>query len=134
MWGNRTGKAPRTRERLGSFLEEGSEIEGKYTCTGTVMLDAKFAGEITSKDALGIGERDVVQATVRSATLVVRGEVVGNVTASEQVVLEASARVTGDVEAPVIVMEKGAVLDGHCRMTKAKPAEAPHGGVIPLEG
>jgi len=43
------------------------------------------------------------------------------VTASEQVVLEASARVTGDVEAPVIVMAKGAVLDGHCRMTKAKP-------------
>jgi len=76
----------------------------------------------------------VVQATVRTATLVVRGEVVGNVTASEQVVLEASARVTGDVEAPVIVMAKGAVLDGHCRMTKAKPAEAPHGVVIPIKG
>ena len=44
------------------------------------------------------------------------------------------ARVTGDVEAPVIVMEKGAVLDGHCRMTKAKPAEAPHGVVVPIKG
>ena len=53
MWGNRTGKAPRTRERLGSFLEEGSEIEGKYTCAGTVMLDAKFSGEITSNDLTG---------------------------------------------------------------------------------
>ena len=131
MWGKRTGKAP---GRIGAFLDEGSEIEGKYTSTGTVMLDAKFSGEITSKDTLVIGERAVVQATVRTATLVVRGEVVGNVTASEQVVLEASARVTGDVEAPVIVMAKGAVLDGHCRMTKAKPAEAPHGVVIPIKG
>jgi len=59
---------------------------------------------------------------------------VGNVTASEQVVLESSARVTGDIEAPVIAMEKGAVLDGHCRMTKAKPAETPHGVVIPIKG
>src|SRR5436309_1476512 len=95
---------------------------------------AWLSGEITSKDTLVIGERAVVRATVRTATLVVRGEVVGNVTASEQVVLEASARVTGDVEAPVIVMAKGAVLDGHCRMTKAKPAEAPHGVVIPIKG
>src|SRR5205809_2940490 len=134
MWGNRKGRARGRRGRLGAFLDEGSEIEGKYTCTGTVMLDAKFSGEITSKDTLVIGEHGVVRATVRTATLVVRGELVGNVTASEQVVLEASARVTGDVEAPVIVMAKGAVLDGHCRMTKAKPAEAPHGVVIPIKG
>jgi cytoskeletal protein CcmA (bactofilin family) len=131
MWGNKTRKM---RERLGGFLDEGSEIEGKYTCAGMVMLDAKFSGEITSKDTLVIGERAVVHATVRTATLVVRGEVVGDVTASEQVVLESSARVTGDIEAPVIAMEKGAVLDGHCRMTKAKPAEAPHGVVVPIKG
>ena len=122
------------RARLGAFLDGNSEIEGKYTCAGMVMLDAKFSGEITSKDTLVIGEHAVVRATVRTATLLVRGEVVGNVTASEQVVLEASARVTGDVEAPVIVMEKGAVLDGHLRMTQAKPAEAPHGVVVPIKG
>ena len=131
MWGKRTGKAP---GRIGAFLDEGSEIEGKYTCAGTVMLDAKFSGEITSKDTLVIGERSAVRATVRTAVLVVHGEVVGNVTASERVELKSSARVTGDVEAPVIVMEKGAVLDGHCRMTKAKPAEAPHGVVVPIKG
>ncbi|HUE29397.1 MAG TPA: polymer-forming cytoskeletal protein [Verrucomicrobiae bacterium] len=134
MWGKRTGKAPGKRDRLGAFLDEGSEIEGKYTCAGTVMLDAKFSGEITSKDTLVIGERAVVHATVRTATLVVRGEVVGNVTATEQVVLEASARITGDVEAPVIAMEKGAVLDGHCRMTKAREADTPHAVVIPIKG
>ncbi|TMB78915.1 MAG: polymer-forming cytoskeletal protein [Chloroflexi bacterium] len=131
MWGN---KARKMRERLGGFLDEGSEIEGKYTCAGMVMLDAKFSGEITSKDTLVIGERSAVRATVRTAVLVVHGEVVGNVTASERVELKSSARVTGDVEAPVIVMEKGAVLDGHCRMTKAKPAEAPHGVVVPIKG
>ncbi len=134
MWGNRSGKTRKTRDRLGAFLDEGSEMEGKYTCAGTVMLDAKFSGEITSKDALVIGEKAVVRADVRTASLVVRGELVGNVTASEEVVLESSARVTGDIEAPVIVMEKGAMLDGHCRMTKAKPAEVPHGVVVPIKG
>ena len=133
MFGKRTGKERKARERLGAFLDEASEMEGKYTCAGTVMLDAKFSGEITSKDTLVIGERAVVHANVRTASLVVRGELAGNVMASEQVVLESSARVTGDVEAPIIVMEKGAVHDGHCRMTKAKPAEAPHGVVVPIK-
>ncbi len=134
MFGKRTAKERKTRERLGAFLDEASEMEGKYSCAGTVMLDAKFSGEIASKDTLVIGEKAVVHANVRTASLVVRGELMGNVMASEEVVLESSARVTGDVEAPVIVMEKGAVLDGHCRMTKAKPAEAPHGVVVPIKG
>jgi cytoskeletal protein CcmA (bactofilin family) len=134
MWGNRKGGAP-GRGRVGAFLDDGSEIEGKYTCTGTVMLDAKLRGEITARDTLIIGDHGVVEATVRAGTLVVRGQVVGNVTASESVELKSSARVTGDVEAPVIVMEKGAVLDGQCRMTRDKPAEAPQSAVvIPIKG
>jgi hypothetical protein len=31
--------------------------------------------------------------------------------------------VTGDIEAPVVVVEAGAVHDGHCRMTTVVPAE-----------
>ena len=131
MWGN---KARKMRERLGGFLDEGSEIEGSYTCTGTVMLDGKLRGEITAQDTLIIGDRGVVEATVRAATLVVHGRVLGNVRATERVELKGSARVTGDVEAPVIVMEAGAVLDGQCRMTKDKPAEAPLALVVPIKG
>jgi cytoskeletal protein CcmA (bactofilin family) len=123
MWGNRKG-------RVGAFLDDSSEIEGHCTFSGTVMLDAKLRGEITAKDTLIIGDHGVVEATIRAATLVVRGKVVGNVTASESVELKSSARVTGDVEAPVIVMEAGAVLDGRCRMTKDKSAAAPHSAVV----
>ena len=45
MWRKRDDKAPRARRRFGAFLDEGSEMEGKYTCTGTVVIDAKFTGE-----------------------------------------------------------------------------------------
>jgi cytoskeletal protein CcmA (bactofilin family) len=116
MWGNR-------KRRVGAFLDDGSEIEGRYTCTGTVMLDARLRGEITARDTLIIGEHGMVEATVRAATVVVRGAIMGNVTASESIELKATARVTGDLEAPRIVIEPGAVLDGRCRMTVDEPAE-----------
>ncbi|MBI3635789.1 MAG: polymer-forming cytoskeletal protein, partial [Candidatus Rokubacteria bacterium] len=99
---------------------EGSQIEGKYTFSGTVMLNGKFSGEIESRDTLIIGEKGVVNATIRAGAVVINGEVVGNVLASERVELRGSARVFGDVEAPVIVVEEGVLFEGHCRMTKAK--------------
>ena len=133
MWGKRN-KASRMPGGLGAFLDEGSEIEGRYRCAGTVMLDAKFKGEITSKDTLIIGERGVVHASVQTASLVVRGQLVGNVTATERVELTRSARVTGDIESPVLVMEEGAVHDGDCRMSKAKAAEGPLAVVVPIKG
>jgi cytoskeletal protein CcmA (bactofilin family) len=134
MWGKRKHTASSKRGHLGAFFDDGSEMEGRYSCAGTVMMDAKFRGEITSQDAIIIGERGVVHATLQTATLVVRGEVVGNVIASERVELKSSARVTGDIEAPVIVMEAGAVHEGHCRMRKAEAAGPALSVVVPMKG
>ncbi|MBI2555607.1 MAG: polymer-forming cytoskeletal protein, partial [Candidatus Rokubacteria bacterium] len=111
-----------------------SEIEGKYTFSGTVMLNGKFQGEIASTDTLIIGERGVVNATVRAGTVIINGELVGNVEATERVELKGSARVFGDVEAPVVVVEEGVLFEGHCRMTKSKPAEPTRDfSVVPLK-
>src|SRR6185295_20066776 len=85
MWPWRRGASTGSRKKLTAFLDEGSEIEGKYTFTGTVLLNGKFHGEIASPDTLIIGERGVVNASVRAGILVVNGELVGNVLASERV-------------------------------------------------
>ena len=74
-----------------------------------------------------------MHATVRGVTIVVRGEVVGNVTATARVELKAGARVTGDIVAPVIVVEEGAVFDGRCRMATPEAAEAAVAKVVPLK-
>ena len=110
---------------LSALIDETSEIEGKYTFSGTLMLNGKFKGEIVSDDNLIIGEKGVVNASIRAGVAVISGEVVGNVHATERVELRGSARVFGDVEAPVVVIEEGVLFEGHCRMTKSRPAEAP---------
>jgi cytoskeletal protein CcmA (bactofilin family) len=118
MWGKRTGKAP---GRIGAFLDEGSEIEGRYTFSGTVMLNGRFKGEISTTDTLIIGDKGVMNGDVRAGQVLISGEVVGNVSAAERVELKRTARVFGDVEAPVVVVEEGVLFEGHCRMTKANP-------------
>ena len=122
LWKRQRTKTPKAND-LTAFIDEGSEIEGKYTFSGTVMLNGRFRGEIVSNDTLVIGEKGVVNASIRAGVVMINGEVVGNVLASERVELRGSARVYGDVEAPVVVVEEGVLFEGHCRMTKARPVD-----------
>ena len=119
---SRAAKAPVKSNDLTAFIDEASEIEGKYTFSGTVMLNGRFSGEICSSDTLIIGEKGVVNASIRAGIVLVSGEVIGNIVGGERVELRGSARVTGDVEAPVVVVEEGVLFHGHCRMTKTQLA------------
>lgn len=124
MWPWSRRSAASTRKKLTAFVDEGSQIEGKYTFTGIVLLNGKFQGEIASPDTLIIGERGVVNAIVRAGTLVVNGELVGNVYASERVELSGRARVTGDLQSPIVVLEEGVMFEGHCTMPRPGTVDA----------
>jgi len=118
-------RKPAGSNGLTAFIDEGSEIEGKYTFSGTVMLNGRFKGEISTTDMLIIGDKGVINGDIRAGQVLVSGEVVGNVSAAERIELKRTARVFGDVEAPVVVVEEGVRFEGHCRMTKVNPnAEA----------
>ena len=67
----------------------------------------------------------MVNASIRAGVILINGEVVGNVLGTERVELRGTARVFGDVEAPVVIVEEGVVFEGHCRMTKPRPGETP---------
>jgi cytoskeletal protein CcmA (bactofilin family) len=109
---------------LTTFIDEGSEIEGTYTFSGTVLLNGRFRGEIISNGTLIVGEKGVVNASIHAGIVMINGEVVGNVIASQRVELSGSARLFGNVEAPVVVLGEGGLVDGYCRTTKARSVEA----------
>ena len=113
--GNGTGE-------LTAFIDEASEIDGKFTFSGTVMINGRLRGEIHSNDTLIVGEKGVINASIRAGIVLVSGEVVGNVIGVERVELRGSARVSGDIEAPIVVVDEGVMFDGHCRMTRADDA------------
>ena len=133
----RRGSTGPRRSELTAFIDEGSEIEGRYTFRGTVMLNGRFKGEISSEDTLIIGERGVIAADIRAGRVLVSGEVTGNLRAMERIELKRTARVYGDVEAPVVVLEEGVLFEGHCRMAKPSPVvEVPPArdlAVVPLK-
>lgn len=101
---------------VNTLVGRGSHFEGKMTFEGVVRIDGSFAGEIVSDDTLIIGEGAEVRAELDVATLVVYGVVYGNVRASTCVELHPPGHLVGNIVAPQLVVERGAMFDGQCRM------------------
>ena len=113
------------------LLGHGAEFDGKLTFQGTVRIDSKFRGSIVTNDVLIVGENARMDAEITCGTVIVDGEVNGNVTAKTAVELHHSAKLRGNVTAPAFSIEKGAVFQGESRTApaergaSAKPAPAP---------
>lgn len=113
------------------LLGAGAEFDGKLTFKGTVRIDAKFTGSIVTNDVLVVGEHARIAAEITCGTIVVHGEVNGNIKAKSGVELHRSARVHGNIVTPSLVIEKGAILQGEVKMANGdkgalvKPASTP---------
>ncbi len=103
---------------LTAFIDQGSEFEGKLSFKDTVRIDGRFRGEIASENTLIVGESGEVEASIQSKTVAVSGTVIGDVTATAKVVIHKTGRVEGNIEAAVLVVEEGAVVEGHIKMGK----------------
>ena len=93
----------------------GVKLEGKLTFSGTVRVDATFQGEIVTDGVLVVGEGAKVDAEIACGTVVVEGDVKGNIIASQGVELHASGRLHGDVESPSFAIDRGAIFEGSSR-------------------
>ena len=138
MFWKKTGKLAVKAGDLTALIDEGSEIEGQCTFGGTVMLNGTVRGEITCTDTVIIGEKGIAHTTIRAGAIVISGQVVGNLMATQRVEMRDAARVFGDIEAPVVVMEEGVIFQGHCQMIPeagAPTASAAHRdlSVVPLK-
>jgi len=122
---------PAASGELNALLGRGSEFEGKLTFEGTVRIDGKFTGTIVSNDVLVVGEGAKISAEISCGTIIVHGEITGNVRAKTAIELHTPAKMRGNVETPSLMIEKGVTFEGQCKMEGAekgaamKPAVAP---------
>lgn len=123
--------APASTGDLNALLGRGSEFEGKLTFEGTVRIDGKFNGTIVTNDVLVIGEGAKVSAEISAGTIIVHGEVSGNVKAKTSVELHHPAKMKGNIDTPSLMIEKGVVFEGQCKMDgfekggSVRPAPSP---------
>ena len=110
-----------------AYMGEDTVFNGSLTFDGTVRIDGKFEGEVTTEDTLIVGQTGHLMAEISAGTVICMGRVEGTVMASKKVEIHSTSKVVGNVKSPALYIELGGVLDGTCNMTGKEPK------VIPLK-
>jgi cytoskeletal protein CcmA (bactofilin family) len=115
-------------EMLGVLFSEESNVNGTLQFQGSVQINGTFKGAVTTNDVLIIGERATIEAEISCGSVIVKGNVTGNIKARDSVALQSGAQVKGDITSPALSVDKGAVFDGTSRMgtTPLKSRRANH--------
>jgi len=102
-------------------------IKGELNGSEDLTIEGHVEGTIQLHDhALTIGSNGRIQAQVYAKSVIVLGEVNGNVTASEKVDIRGNGSVDGDIVSPRVAIAEGAHFRGSVDMQRngAVPAEA----------
>jgi cytoskeletal protein CcmA (bactofilin family) len=118
-------------------------IKGELSGSEDLTIEGQVEGRIDLKDnVLTIGPNGKIKAEVFAKSVVVLGEVTGNVTASEKVDIRDNGSVDGDIASPRVAIAEGAHFRGSVDMQRAgqkaqpaqqqaKPANQPQQGQQP---
>jgi cytoskeletal protein CcmA (bactofilin family) len=115
---------PTGREPV-SLVPAGGRFEGLLAARGEASLDGEHHGPVRADGLLRIGREGRVVGDVDADVLEVAGVLEGRATARRRAVLEEGATVRGTLEAPVLVMREGAVLEGDCKAGEAARSQTP---------
>jgi cytoskeletal protein CcmA (bactofilin family) len=113
------------------LLGKGTSFDGKLFFEGTVRIDGSFSGEVVTDGLLVIGAGAVVHARINAETIIIRGEMHGNINATRSVEIRGDGKLYGDIQTPSLIVDEGVCFEGSCTMSKheeedqAGPEEVP---------
>ena len=114
------GQIERDKVNIGKSVVIKGELSGSEDLT----IEGHVEGRIELREnVLTIGPNGKIRAEVFAKAVVVLGEVVGNVTASEKVDIRDNGSVDGDITSPRVAIAEGAHFRGSVDMQRAGAAK-----------
>src|SRR6185369_16125065 len=103
---------PASKASVPSIISPDLRINGDMVCSGDIQIDGWVEGDIQSRNVV-VGEGATVHGAVQAENVQIR---------ADNVTLEKSARVTGDILHKSLSIEQGAFLEGMCKRIDSSPA------------
>ena len=111
-------------------VKESAFIKGELTVEEDLTVEGRVEGKIELKDHnLWIGPQGKVYAEIHAKSVIIAGDVIGNIFASEMVEIRLSGSVQGTVHCPRVSLVDGAKFTG--RIDTEKTADVAAGPGLP---
>lgn len=137
---SKTGKSVILRDMIvygnvesASDIDIMGSIQGEVKSAGRIFVSGRVSGNISGRtvnictkevkanvfadERVNIDRGTVINGNVSSESVIVNGEVNGNITASKELVVMAGALIKGDITAAMMEVNRGAVINGKVTFT-----------------
>lgn len=114
----RNSRRKRDLPRITTRLGRRTSFNGRMKFTEPVKISGRFEGEIIAEGFLYIEEGAYVRADVTAGSVIIAGEVHGNVQAAQKVEMLPSGKIYGNVRTAKLRIADGVVFEGKCEMLR----------------
>lgn len=121
----------RERQNQGSFSDgvisiigPGMTVIGDLETDGTLRVEGRVEGTIRAGKGVVVGKEGSVDGNVFTQDAVISGAVQGTLVAGSRLEVHATARIEGEVRAPRMQLEDGAILNGNLAMGSSSSSNA----------
>ncbi|MGB4267752.1 MAG: polymer-forming cytoskeletal protein [Spirochaetota bacterium] len=97
-----------------NVIGENSYFSGKFLINGSLRIDGRFEGKYLQADQLYIGPNGKVKTNINAVSVIIEGLVIGNINATNRVLLMPTAKILGDIKTPELIIQNGVILEGRC--------------------
>ncbi len=116
---------PRSLERSTVNIGKSVVIKGELSGSEDLTIEGQVEGKIELRqNVLTIGPNGRIKAQVFAKSVIILGEVTGNVTATDKVDIRDNGSVDGDIAAPRVAIAEGAHFRGSIDMQKSGSSKA----------
>ena len=109
--------------QITTLLGRGTELKGNLNVEGSARIDGRVDGDVTVSGHLIIGTGAVVMGDVKAQSVLIGGEVRGNILSPEKAEIASTAKVLGNIVTGEIVIDEHATFQGKCDMNQTVPYE-----------
>lgn len=135
-WGRR--KQEKTQEKASAvhstptmssnstLIGEGFTFDGDVRAEKDMRVDGKIVGQINSQALVHIGPKGRVEGHITCNTIIIEGDVYGNVEAATSITLEASGKLVGDTKTKEFTNRPGGFFEGYSQMMDSRSDSNSH--------
>ncbi len=101
-----------------TVFSKDTEFYGDLSFKKSLQINGYMEGEISSDGFLVVGEGAVVKANIRAKTVIISGEVRGNIEAVDRLEIQTGGKLYGNIRTSKLKIADGVVFEGKCEMIR----------------
>ena len=92
------------------------KIQGDLNSEGNIKIEGQVSGKVKTSQSVFIIPGAKIAADILAENAIVGGEILGNLKISGHLILQSTAKISGDINCAILRVEDGAQFTGKCSM------------------